>query len=71
MRYGTKVVDKMTRSLVARSETTCKPGNDSAICAKPVSESSNTTLPIVLGAVYVWNLQISHVWMLTKIVAYP
>ncbi|KAK5163744.1 uncharacterized protein LTR77_010417 [Saxophila tyrrhenica] len=50
-RYGTKVVEKMTRTMVARSESTCKPGDDSAICEKPVSDTSSSTLPIVLGAV--------------------
>ncbi len=51
LRYGTAVVEKMTRTLVARSVSTCQPGNNSAICEKPVSDTNNTTLPIVLGAV--------------------
>lgn len=42
-----------TGNLVARSpSSTCAPGNNSGVCEKPVS-SSTQTLPIVLGVVYV------------------
>ena len=52
VQYGTAVLHKVTRTLVARSSSTCEPGNTSDICQKPVSTNTQT-LPIVLGVVYV------------------
>ena len=40
-------------SKVKRQTTTCTPGSKSQYCEKPVSESTDITLPVVLGVVYV------------------
>lgn len=58
---GKDMMHLATRTLVGRAaspdsgsaSSTCKPGNNAAICAKPADSSDTQTLPIVLGAVYV------------------
>lgn len=47
---ATTVVQHITRTLSARSETTCGPHNNSAACEKPVASSHTQTIAIALGA---------------------
>lgn len=52
-------VTEMNPTIVQRdssSSSTCQPGNNSPICAKPTDSGDTQTLPIVLGAVYVQEL---------------
>lgn len=48
---ATTVMSSVTRTLAARdSQTTCKPGNDSPACEKPVAASHTQSIAIALGA---------------------
>ena len=47
---ATTVVQHITRTLAARSETTCAPDDKSAACQKPVAGSHTQTIAIALGA---------------------
>ncbi|KAI9367061.1 hypothetical protein BJX61DRAFT_530237 [Aspergillus egyptiacus] len=40
---------------------TCGPDDDSGVCEKPTSTPSNTTLPVVLGAVYALSYPIPYI----------
>lgn len=44
------VVQHVTRTLAARSETTCKPNDNSDACQKPVAGTNTQTIAIALGA---------------------
>lgn len=47
---ATSVVNHVTRTLVARQDSTCKPNDSSAACQKPVAGTNTQTLAIALGA---------------------
>lgn len=48
---ATTVMNTVTRTLAARdSETTCKPGDNSNACEKPVAASHTQSIAIALGA---------------------
>ncbi|KAM0715267.1 hypothetical protein Q7P37_008765 [Cladosporium fusiforme] len=47
---ATTVAHHVTRTLVARQDTTCLPDDDSAKCQKPVAGTDTQTLAIALGA---------------------
>ncbi|KAK5134250.1 hypothetical protein LTR08_006793 [Meristemomyces frigidus] len=57
--HGTEAMHLVTRTLVGRasstdsssSSSTCKAGNNSAVCEKPTTAGSGQTLPIVLSTV--------------------
>jgi hypothetical protein len=47
---ATTVMQHITRTLAARSETTCKPDDHSAACETPAGSAHTQTIAIALGA---------------------